>query len=98
MREQTVHIIKGLFEDTITKYKMNIGKIALLHLDGDWYESTKVSLENLFDNIVPGGYIVIDDYGHWRGCKKAVDEFLKQRNLHYTLERVDYTRVFFRKQ
>ena len=51
-----VYIIKGWFQDTLAKNKNKIGKIAILRLDGDWYESTKVALENLYDLVVPGGY------------------------------------------
>ncbi len=77
-----LHIVKGWFKDTVPSSKDEIGKIALLHLDGDWYESTKVCLEQLYDAIVPGGILIIDDYGYWKGCKKAVDEFLEGRSTH----------------
>jgi len=71
-------------------------KIAILRLDTDWYESTKFELDNFYDRVVPGGYIIIDDYGHWKGCKQAVDEFLVT-HPEISLTRVDYTGVFFRK-
>ncbi len=76
-----VHIRKGWFQDTVPSSRDEIGKIALLHLDGDWYESTKVCLESLYDGIVPGGILIIDDYGYWNGCKKAVDEFFENRSI-----------------
>lgn len=72
-------LIKGLFQDTLSTLK--IGRIAVLHLDGDWYESTKCGLENLYDRVSPGGFIQIDDYGHWAGCRKAVNEFFQSRVL-----------------
>lgn len=97
MREGKIRIIKGLFQKTVPECKNKINKIALLHLDGDWYESTKVCIENLFDKVEKGGFIVVDDYGHWRGCKKAIDEFLEKRKLKYTINKIDYTRIFFRK-
>ncbi|MAZ41041.1 hypothetical protein CL654_02900 [bacterium] len=68
-------IVKGWFQDTLPKRKKEIGKIALLRLDGDWYESTKVCLEELYDQVELGGYIIIDDYGAWEGCRRAVHEF-----------------------
>jgi hypothetical protein len=68
-------IIKGWFAETLPKYKKEIGPIAILRLDGDWYESTKVPLETLFDQVSMGGYIIIDDYGAWEGCRRAVHEF-----------------------
>ena len=98
MQENKVNIIKGLFEETVPKSKDQIWKIALLHLDGDWYESTKVCIETLYDKVEKGGYIVVDDYGHWKGCKQAIDEFFKKRNITSKLNKVDYTRVFFRKE
>lgn len=95
--ESRVKIVRGLFEDTIPKFKDKIGPIALLHLDTDWYSSTKICLENLFDKVAKGGFVVIDDYGHWKGCRKAVDEFIKQNNLKVKLIKTDYTEVYFQK-
>ena len=49
--------------------------ISVLRLDTDWYESTKLELEVLYPRLVRGGILIIDDYGHWQGAKKAVDEY-----------------------
>ena len=81
--------IKGKVEDTLPHPAIN--KIALLRLDTDWYESTRHELEILFDKIVTGGVLIIDDYGHWSGSKKAVDEFIEKRKLTIFLNRIDYT-------
>jgi len=86
---EKIHFIKGKVEDTLPE--PSVGKIALLRLDTDWYESTRHELEHLYDLLVPGGILIIDDYGHWSGCRKAVDEFIQQRNLKIFLTRVDYT-------
>jgi hypothetical protein len=94
---QKVHIIKGWFQHTLPIYKEKIGEIALLRLDGDWYESTKTALENLYDNVVTGGYIVIDDYNYWDGCKTAVDEFLKSRGINVQIKPQDTSGVYFQK-
>jgi len=51
----------------------------LLRLDSDWYESTKQCLENLFDLVVDGGLVIIDDYYVWDGCARAVHDFLSKR-------------------
>ena len=90
-----VRIVKGWFKDTIPK--ANLGQIAILRLDGDWYESTKVCLENLYDKVSFGGYIIIDDYGHWEGCRKAVDEFIEKRGLNVELHKTDYTERWWQK-
>lgn len=74
-------IVKGWFENVLPDIKKDIGDIALLRLDADWYEPTKFILEELYDQVVPGGYVIFDDYGRWEGCRKAVDDFIKQRNL-----------------
>jgi hypothetical protein len=84
-----IRFIKGKVEDTLPE--PSIGPIALLRLDTDWYESTKHELETLYDKLVPGGILIIDDYGHWSGSRKAVDEFISSRNLNLFLHRIDYT-------
>jgi O-methyltransferase len=77
-----VFLVKGWFQNTLPVYKDRIGPIALLRIDGDWYESTLCCLENLYDNVSPGGCVIVDDYGVCYGCKKAVHEFLRKKNLH----------------
>lgn len=84
-----IHFIKGKVEDTLPHD--SIRKVAILRLDTDWYESTLHELETLYDKVVNGGIIIIDDYGHWSGCKKAVDEFIRKRNLKIFLNRIDYS-------
>ncbi len=65
--------------------------IALLRLDTDWYESTRVELEQLYPRLVTGGALVIDDYGHWQGCRRAVDEYFEKHSVCMMLNRIDYT-------
>lgn len=74
-------IIKGWFEETLPRVKNEIGPIALLRLDADWYEATKLILNELYAQVVPGGWLIFDDYGRWPGCKTAVDEFFAARRL-----------------
>lgn len=71
-----VHIHEGWFQDTVPRDAPNLGPIAILRLDGDWYESTKVCLQHLVQHVVPGGFVIVDDYGAYEGCRLAVDEFL----------------------
>lgn len=87
--EESVRLIKGDIQETIPRH--DPGTIALLRLDTDWYESTKYELEALYDKVPPGGVIIIDDYGHWKGARKAVDEFFSARSETVYLHRVDYT-------
>lgn len=100
LNNNRVHLIKGWFNDTVPSQEKKIGKIALLHIDCDWYKSVKFCLEKLYNNIVKDGIIIIDDYGYWEGCKKAVDEFIEKRNLRVGLiktDYIDYSEVYFRK-
>ena len=90
--------VQGLFGKTLPQEKSKIGRIALLHMDGDWYSSTKDILENLYDLLSPGAYVQVDDYGHWDGCKKALDEFFDQLGWKPQLIRVDSVGVGFWKK
>jgi hypothetical protein len=93
---ERVRIIPGWFQDTFPL--VTAEKIALLNIDADWYESVKLCLDTFYDRVVPGGFISIDDYGHWPGCKRAVDEFLHQRGISIELRSVDYTARWFQKR
>lgn len=79
--EEYIHFYEGWFQDTFPRHSQKIKKISILRLDGDWYESTKVSLEYFYDKVQEGGIVIIDDYGSYEGCRKAVDEFLANRQL-----------------
>jgi O-methyltransferase len=70
------HMIKGWFQDSLPIYADKIGPIAVLRIDGDWYESTRVCLETLFPNVTDGGFVIIDDYFSCFGAKRATDEYL----------------------
>lgn len=86
---ERLHFIKGKVENTIPEGSPE--HIALLRLDTDWYESTKHELVHLFPRLAVGGVLIIDDYGHWQGCKKAVDEYFADANIPILLNRIDYT-------
>jgi O-methyltransferase len=81
----------GWFEETLPRVAPEIGEIALLRLDGDWYESTRICLEHLYSRVVKGGVVVIDDYGHWEGCRRAVDEFIAALSEPVLLNHIDYS-------
>jgi hypothetical protein len=73
-------IIKGEVEKTLREKKNVPKKISILRLDTDYYSSTKIELEILWPRLSKGGILIIDDYGYWRGCKKAVDEFFYKKD------------------
>lgn len=81
---------KGWFQETLPLSSHEINQIAILRLDADWHASTSVCLNHLYDKVVEGGVIIIDDYGRYDGCKKAVDEFLDQRGIKVFLHYADY--------
>ena len=69
-----LHFYRGWFQDTFPKAR--IGKIALLHIDADFYDSVKLCLERWFPHVSSGGIIQFDDYDSYLGCRTAVDQFL----------------------
>ena len=77
-----IEFIKGWFDDTVPVTKKEIQQIAILRIDGDWYESTKCCLENLYDKVASGGCIIVDDYQSCYGCRRAVDEFVQNMELN----------------
>ena len=84
-----VRFVKGRVEDTIPGTMPP--QIALLRLDTDWYESTRWELQHLYPLIVRGGVLILDDYGHWQGAQRAVDEYFDQQGPQVLLARVDYS-------
>jgi hypothetical protein len=86
---EKMHFIKGKVEDTLPKESPR--EIAILRLDTDWYESTKCELTHLFPLISDGGVIILDDYGHWQGARRAVDEYLLENKINLLLNRIDYS-------
>jgi O-methyltransferase len=68
-------LVKGWFNETLPRFVPPC-EIAVLRLDGDWYDSTRVCLESLYPHVAPGGIVVFDDYYVWDGCARAVNEFL----------------------
>ena len=87
--ESLITYVKGPVEETIPANAP--AAIAILRLDTDWYESTRHELLHLFPRLSRGGVLIIDDYGHWEGARKAVDEFIAATNLPVLLNRIDYT-------
>lgn len=84
-----IHFVKGKVEETLLTEENLPEKISLLRIDTDWYESTKKCLEVLYPRLVSGGVLILDDYGHWKGSRKAFDEYFEGKKVF--LHRVDYT-------
>ena len=92
---ELVTTVKGFFNDTLTEYRNWTGMIACLHMDGDWYESTRSILENLYGQLSNEAVVQVDDYGHWEGCRKALHEYEAARSIRFDLKPIDGTGVWF---
>jgi len=87
--EAKLRFIEGPVEQTLIKPENLPDRIALLRLDTDWHDSTKIELEVLFPRLSSGGVLIVDDYGHWLGARKAVDDYFGKR----AWDQLDYTAV-----
>ena len=97
MLDDNVRFLKGWFKDTLPSAP--IGKLAIMRLDGDYYESTRDALVNLYDKLSVGGFVIIDDYGEdsWTYCRHAVEEFRAARGISDPLVKVDKPCSYWRK-
>jgi hypothetical protein len=86
---ERIRFVRGRVEDTIPATLPE--RVALLRLDTDWYESTRHELRHLYPLLARGGILIIDDYGHWEGARRAVDEHFGESAEPVFLHRVDYT-------
>lgn len=91
--ETNIGIHKGFFDSTLPKF--SCPPIAVLRLDADWYDSTMMCLEKFWDNVLPNGLILIDDYYAWEGCSTAIHAFLVKREAREHLRQGPIGRVAF---
>lgn len=93
--DDRVKFLKGWFCDTLPRAP--IKQLALLRLDGDLYESTMDALTALYNKLSVGGYIIIDDYYSWPGCKKAVDEFRRDNQIEEVIVNIDEHSIYWKR-
>jgi O-methyltransferase len=86
---ERLHIVRGPVEETLPTQAPD--SLALVRLDTDWYESTRHELLHLYPRLNRGGILIIDDYGHWDGARRAVDEYFEREAEPVLLNRIDYT-------
>ena len=86
---ERIHFVKGLVETTTPEKAPEA--IALLRLDTDWYQSTIHELTHLYPRLSPRGIVIIDDYGHFKGAREAVDEYFHEKKIVPFLHRIDYS-------
>jgi O-methyltransferase len=80
--------VKGWFEKTLPANRRRLARIAILRIDADWYRSVRCCLDQLYDRLVEGGFVILDDYYAYDGCAAAVHEFLAARRLPHRIESV----------
>ena len=88
-KSEKIKFIDGDICTTLDDENNIPSEISILRLDTDWYDSTKKEMDKLYPRLVIKGVLIVDDYGHWMGSKKAVDEYFGEKNMD--VERVDYT-------
>jgi O-methyltransferase len=86
-------IRKGWFNETFARPLPDA--IAFLHVDADWYDSVLLALETMYDRVTEGGIILLDDFGHWEGCRQAYYDFTATRHLRPLLERFEHSQAFW---
>lgn len=92
--DDKVVFLKGWFKDTLPNAPVD--RLAIMRLDGDMYESTLTPLQNLYDKLTPGGFVIVDDY--WLPpCKSAIHDFLKSRGIETPMIPIDGMSVYFQK-
>jgi hypothetical protein len=97
LSKNAVRLHEGWFQDTLPSAAASIGTIALLRIDADWYDSVRCCLDALYDRVARGGYVILDDYGGYPGCKRAWDEFAAERHIDARLHVSDGYGVWMRK-
>ena len=93
--DESVCFLPGWFKDSLPQAK--IDRLAVLRLDGDLYESTMISLKNLYPKLSVGGYVIIDDYGAFEQCRNAVHDFRSSLAINEPITKIDWTGAFWRK-
>jgi O-methyltransferase len=92
-----LHVRAGWFEETLEDAAGEIGPVAVLHCDGDWYDSVLLTLEVMYPLVSPGGFVVIDDYGTFPGARRATDDYRRGVGDAAPLRRIDQTGRYWRK-
>jgi O-methyltransferase len=93
--DDQVVFVEGWFKDTLAT--VPVESLAVLRLDGDYYESTIQILEALYDKVVPGGFVIVDDYGCIPACAQAVTDFRTRRGIDDEIHEIDWTGVYWRR-
>lgn len=91
-KENNIYFVQGLFEESMSVNQ----PVVFAHLDCDWYDSVMICLKRIEPKLVPGGIMVIDDYGHWSGCRIAVDEYFADKKESYIFKHLSRLHIIKR--
>jgi len=94
--ERGVRFVPGFFEETLPALRDE--RWAIVRLDADTYAPTRLALRSLYPRLATGGYLILDDYGSFAGCRRAVDEFRAEHAIEEPIEKVDSTCVRWRRE
>jgi len=95
--DDRIKFIKGDVRKTLLDKNNLPDSISILRLDTDFYDSTLIELKTLYPLLSKGGYLIVDDYGHWQGSKLAVDEYFGEKFVETNFKKLDYTGIIFQK-
>jgi hypothetical protein len=93
--DHNVRFVEGLFADSLPG--LQTGGLAVLRADGDLFVSTRDILTNLYDQLSPGGFVIIDDYNALPPCRQATDQFRASRGITAPMQPIDWTGIYWRK-
>jgi O-methyltransferase len=94
--DNQVQFLVGWFADTLPTAP--IEQLAVLRLDGDLYESTTNALDALYPKLSVGGYVIVDDYGWWESCRRAVDDYRDREGISEPILEIDGEGVYWRRR
>jgi O-methyltransferase len=92
-----IRLVNGWVDETYPEHKLDVGDVALLHIDLEAYEPVRLTLETFYSALSRGGYVVVNCYGNWPEVRRATDDFRRIAEVPHPLIRVDHTGVFWRK-
>jgi hypothetical protein len=95
--DDRIKFIKGDVRKTLLDKNNLPDSISILRLDTDFYDSTLIELELLYPRLTPGGYLIVDDYGHWHGSRRAVNEYFGEEFVQENFKKLDYTGIMLQK-
>lgn len=93
--DDQVMFLEGWFKDTLATAP--IERLAVLRLDGDLYQSTMEALVSLYPKLMPGGYVIVDDYGAVGACRQAVTDYRRQHGITEEIHAIDWTGIYWRR-